>query len=346
MALASCEEVYNPELDSVDDYLFVEGRFLANSQVNELKLYKTLNFNSETTQYPSVSGAEVTLIDDKGAQVGLEEADQGTYLLNQILESDRQYHISIEWEGEVYESTVQPVPEIPGFDTVYGVIETKLTLPDGENSVEDLNSERGVQLYTDINNEGELKNYWFYGRKVLQYVYYIDSMMFGELVQLPVYSWKSYYPSGAYNIAGPPEYSTSDAIIKHPLEFFGNYDRILADTQYFSGWIYIIGQYGITEENYQYYEDLNKQLEAEGKIFDPIYVQAEGNIKCTSNPAITVLGNFEILSCKEHRYFLSYNNRNETINLKKIPYFYEIPESGETVETQPDFWESMGKRYP
>ena len=221
-----------------------------------------------------------------------------------------------------------------------------ISLGDGENSVDDIESESGIQLYADLMNEGSLKNYWFSGKYVLQYIYYIDSMMFGEIVQFPVYCWKTFTSSGIYNIAGPPEFSTVDEIYKHPLSFFGDYDRILADTQYFAGYIYQINQYGITEENYNYYDDLNSQLEADGKIFDPVYVQAEGNISCTSNPETVVLGNFEILSYTQHRYYLMYYNRNDNITLKKIPYFYDIPSAGEIVEFSPDFWETKGKVYP
>ena len=169
-----------------------------------------------------------------------------------------------------------------------------------------------------------------------------------EPTRMPIYSWHSYYPTGVFNIAGPPEFSTSNTISKHELEFFEkDYNKYIADTMSFAGWIYYIYQYGINEDTYNYYSDLNSQLDTDGKIFDPVYVQAEGNISCTSNPDIVVLGNFEISSFSEKRYFLNYAKVLDTItSLKNIPYFYDIPEMGHIKDDMPDFWETSNRKYP
>ncbi len=154
-------------------------------------------------------------------------------------------------------------------------------------------------------------------------------------------------------------------IIKHPLEFFNNnyWDYFnnqaeLADSFLFEGWIYIIDEYELNEDTYNYYTKLNSQLDANGKIFDPVYEQTKGNIKCISNPDIIVLGNFEISSHKEYRYFLNYRRESQTFTLKQIPYFYDIPEEGEVIyvlatgsiigdyDFPPDFWEREQKDYP
>ena len=129
-------------------------------------------------------------------------------------------------------------------------------------------------------------------------------------------------------------------IKKHRLEFFNqNYYQLIADTQSFAGWIYIIDQYGISEEAYNYYSDLNSQLEAQGKIFDPVYVQVEGNISCINDQEKVVLGNFEIESHKEYRYFLQYGRKNGRFKIKEITHFYDIPNTGSIIDNRPDFWE-------
>ena len=156
----------------------------------------------------------------------------------------------------------------------------------------------------------------------------------------PIYIWQTFYPSGSFNIAGPPRYSAEKNIKEHRLEFFNqNYYEIIADTQEFVGWIYIIEQLGISEKAYNYYSDLNSQMEAQGKIFDPIYIQAEGNISCTSDPEKMVLGNFEIESYKQHRYLLKYNTINEKFSIQKLNRYGPIPTKGFIRDIQPDFWE-------
>ena len=109
--ISSCEEIYSPDLDTSENYLFVEGRFVADEQTNTLKLYKTLDFFSETRQYPVVPGASVILIDDLGNQTALADLGDGNYQLDYLLENSRRYKIRIEYGGEVFESTLQSVPE-------------------------------------------------------------------------------------------------------------------------------------------------------------------------------------------------------------------------------------------
>jgi hypothetical protein len=49
-------------------------------------------------------------------------------------------------------------------------------------------------------------------------------------------------------------------------------------------------QYAITEDAFKYYEDLKKNTEGLGSIFDPQPSLTTGNIRCLSNPAERVLG--------------------------------------------------------
>ena len=114
----------------------------------------------------------------------------------------------------------------------------------------------------------------------------------------------------------------------------------------FAGWIYIIYQYRINEDTYNYYEKMNQQLDNEGKIFDPIYIQLDGNITCETDPDKKVLGNFEISSYAESRYYLNYNIKDKNFRLKRIPYFYDIPLAGYIIKFPPDFWEYPNKIYP
>ena len=232
------------------------------------------------------------------------------------------------------------MPESPDLDSVYGGFDYKTTTSGAVDSDEDVVTNYGLQVYTDINNSGKLYHYKFEGKRIIQYYDFYDTIMDGEETTLTIYGWKTYTPSGTYNIAGPPQYSSEKSITKHELEFFNqNYYTYIADTQSFAGWIYIIDQYGISEDAYNYYSDLNSQLEADGKIFDPVYVQVEGNISCASEPDQVVLGNFEIESHKEHRYFLRYSKNSETSSIREMTEFYDIPSSGYILDEQPDFWE-------
>lgn len=343
----ACEEIYRPDLQVVDDLMVVEAILISGKPTNTIYLYRTKGFNETDASYPRVGGATVYLSDDKNKRIDCNEYSDGAYELNEILDPERSYRLNIQLEGDTYISEMQSIPETPHLDTVYGNREYEVTVEGTASSSESIAKEYGIKLYTDIKQTGNTKHYRFYGRKVVQYTDYFDTVINGLPSQPRIYIWRSLYPDGVFNISGPPRYSTSTDIKKHPLEFFSNnFNRYFPDTMNFEGWIYIIDQYGLNEDTYNYYDKLNSQLGTEGRIFDPIYSQITGNIKCTNDPTKTVLGNFEISSYAESRYYIMYDQLHEPFKLKRIPYYYHVPYSGYIKMYMPDFWESMFKNYP
>lgn len=347
LTIVACEEIYNPKIDEVDNMLVVEAILRIDQQLNTINLYRSRGFNNTDESYPRVSGATVFLTDDRGGTLNFAESTPGVYITNEFLDTDRIYTLNITLDGEHYVSEAQQVPGTPVLDSVYGEFVEKVSVEGTANSSEDIVKDYGIQVQTDIMEQADVNHYRFYGRKVVQYLDTYDTVILGMPETRPIYIWRSVYPSGTFNIAGPPAYSTSRDIMKHPLEFFEeNYFNYIPDTMSFMGWIYIIDEFGINENSYNYYTDLNQQLGAEGRIFDPVYIQLEGNMHCESNPDLIVLGNFEITSYTEYRYFLFYYKGSGEFWLRKIPYFYDIPERGYIKDDRPDFWEQISRTYP
>ena len=174
----------------------------------------------------------------------------------------------------------------------------------------------------------------------MQYTY---QAQMGDMTET-VYAWKSFYPKENFNIAAPQEFSSSTAILKHELTFLTKNPYVMGGR--FAGWILILYQHGLSESAYNYYDDLNNQINAQGRLFDPLYVQARGNIKCTGDSTQIILGNFEIANITEHRFFVQYMSGSEVYFFKPIPYFYDISDSGALFAEKPDFWEEPVKFYP
>lgn len=347
LTFVACEEVYNPKIDEVDNMLVVEAVLRVDQQVNTVNLYRSRGFNSIDEGYPKESSALVYLTDDVGGRLEFSLFNPGVYQINEFLDPDRIYQLHIELDGDHYISDFQEVPIEPVIDTVYGEHEYKVSIHGTAGSSDDIIKEYGIQLYADINDQVDLNHYRFYGRKVIQYMDTYDTVIMGFPETRPIYIWRSVNPNGIFNIAGPPSYSTSRNIIKHPLEFFeDDYFKYMPDTLSFSGWIYIIDEFGINENSYNYYTDLNQQLGTEGRIFDPVYVQLQGNVYCENDPDKIVLGNFEITSYSEYRYYLYHARGRDDYFLKKIRYFYDIPSRGYVKDDQPEFWETISKTYP
>ena len=346
--IISCEEIYEPDLESVDDCLVVEAIFIANSSYNTVYLHKSTGFNDQKPEYEPVTGALVYLNDENGNFYECREDAPGAYGTDLTLEKEKSYNLLIKVGQEIYKSENESIPQIPALDSIYGEYITKISTTGAVNSTEDIISTYGIQLYADMNYKGDLNHYRFYSRKILQYTDHYDTIIWPEPEpeRRLIYGWKSYYPAGIFNIAGPPAYSTEKNISKHQLDFFpDDYNKFIADTQLFAGWIYILYQYGLNENTFNNYKDLNSQLGAEGKIFDPVYVQARSNITCTSDRKKVVLGSFEISSVTEHRFFMQYYRTAGNFRMRRISQYFDIPEQGYIKDIMPEFWELPKSSY-
>ncbi|WP_319482143.1 DUF4249 domain-containing protein [uncultured Draconibacterium sp.] len=335
--LSGCEDVYRPDIDVVDNVLVADARISADEAVNYIHLYESVAYYDNAGSGPAVTNANVQLIDSNGNEHELPHYADGQYALNLSLNTDLQYKLKIEYQGEVYESSFERVPQKPSIDSIYGFSEVEMRQESGDNDVDNVDEIQGVRLYADINPGNEMPYYRFTARFVVEYTYWVEVSPFPPLSEM-MYGWRSAYPQGTFNIAAPPEYSTSEEIRKHPLHFLKN-SVTLQEGYSFTGWIIILYQHRITESAYNYYDDLNSQLNSDGKIFDPLYVQARSNIKCISNTDQTILGNFEISASNETRYFLRYVSEDTGFILREIEESYEIPYSGEQLNDIPEFWQ-------
>jgi hypothetical protein len=345
IALVGCEEIYTPKIESRESIIVADARIVAGNSDNVIKLYESRGFNDESYRYPNISGATVYIIDNYENRVELNETSPGIFPVQMNLIPGNEYKIIILHNGHIFESTYEPVPQIPELDTVYGIPETKLVIESGNNDADDIREREGLQLYTDILNEKNLPYYRFTARKIIQYTYPVEVVIRGEVFIEIMYNWDSFNPQNLFNIAAPPEFSATTNILKHPL-FFMEKSISTGNDHSFAGWILILNQYGISKSGYNYYNDLNKQLGSDGKMFDPIYVQARSNLKCTSDSKQLILGNFEISAYREHRFFVKYISEKDGYLIKPIPYFYQIPQFGNSLSTPPDFWEYSNKQYP
>ncbi|HYQ59019.1 MAG TPA: DUF4249 domain-containing protein [Draconibacterium sp.] len=341
---AGCEDIYEPEIDVIENVLVVDARISADADTSYVHLYKSVTFYQATIG-EAIEDAVVTIIDSNGEEYELVNKLAGYYRLVMNIDANLQYKLKIEHKGDTYESFFEAVPKNPALDTVYGVEEIQIRKQGGDNNVDNFEEVHGVQLYADISPNSSVPYYRFTSRFVLQYTYPVE--VIGETgmpVTETMYCWGSVYPTGSFNIASPPEYTSTKEIKRHPLFFLPN-SKTYSLTHSFAGWIIILYQHGLTEQGHGYYDDLNKQLDADGKIFDPMYVQARSNIKCTTDEEKIILGNFEISASTETRYFLRYISEESGFVLRPITEFYDISEFGEQLIEVPEFWQKTNLDY-
>jgi hypothetical protein len=95
--------------------------------------------------------------------------------------------------------------------------------------------------------------------------------------------------------------------------------------------------YALNQESAVYYRELNQQLSYEGKLFDPMTVQLQGNIKCINNPDKPALGLFEVSSCVVKSWWLYFNYNEGQISYIPVRDLSDLPPTG-TTKYLPDFW--------
>lgn len=341
----ACEDIYTPEIEKQESVIVVDARLVYGKNDNIISLYKSITFTDPEINYSTLDGAQVSVFDNNNTEYQLPEEKNGIFKVNFPLNPELEYKIEINYGGNTYESIYEKVPEVPQIDTIYGLSEIKVLEEGGQNNVNDFRAVSGVQLYVDINNESDLQNYRFTARKTYQYTYSVEIMEMGELVEVTMYAWKTMFPQEPFNIAAPPEYSASIDIKKHPLFFIEKQAGVVSG-QLFAGWIIYLHQFSLSKSSYNFYKDLNSQLDADGRLFDPLYVQAKNNLKCVNKPEQIILGNFEISTHVERRYFIKFVSDEKGYLIKPIPYFYDIPLEGEQLQIVPEFWEGTSKIYP
>jgi hypothetical protein len=67
----------------------------------------------------------------------------------------------------------------------------------------------------------------------------------------------------------------------------------------------LVKQYALTEQGYEYWQNLKRNTENLGTLFDPQPSQVSGNIRSVNNPDEPVLGFFSAGSLQEKRIFVA-----------------------------------------
>jgi hypothetical protein len=338
--LCSCEEYYKPDLDVVPGLMVVESHLTNDPNQNFVKLTKMLDFYS-TKQEEKVSGAKVELVEINGQTTKGIESSTGYFTFPTTPVSGKKYVLRITYIKDVFESDPVIMPPIPTIDTLYTnhKLEKSYRLDVYGGPTQVMTPGRDICIDAPISSS--LEYYRFNWRAVIQWEYYL--LPPPEIPPPPYFGWISIYQKGQFNIAGPKQFSISDQVKNHPVLFLGYDSRAYLDsvTQIPKGWIVIIDQYGISKESYDFHEKLNKQISAEGTLFDPVLTQVYGNIHCRTNSKTIVAGFFDLNSYRQYRYFLDIGmNEKSNIVQRRLNRYLIIPDKGYLRGITPAFWEN------
>ena len=366
--LLSCEERYTPEIDKMPQLLVVDSHVTNDPLQNYVWISKTRNFSS-TSAIEWVGGATVELVAENFKTVKARADAPGYYVFPSTPIQGLKYKIRISYLNDIYESDYSMMPPIPTIDSLYTNDKVEKVLRINGYGVPETFESPGREISVDAPNTDQLKYYRFNYRAIIQWKYTPSGPFWDStLIYTPedtlkharikkdaaptakidtsahiLYGWKSITNNDLFNLAGPKEFSTSDKLENLPIVLL-TYNP----TQYLDSlqqkpynWIIILGQYGITKESYDFHEKLNHQFSAEGSLFDPVLTQVYGNMHCVNDPSKIVLGFFDLNSYQQYRYYLNLGSGNDnTVVLRRLTKFYDIPDHGYKRIDPPVFWET------
>jgi hypothetical protein len=292
--LASCIEPYNFPGGSFEDLLVVEAKLYSASQIQEVRLSRTREMNSNIPRVES--NAQVWIMDDD-VRYDFIETTPGIYksLSSFSSEIGHQYQLHIVTaSGDVYESSIAELKETPPIQQVTWEYDANPAI-------------NGIRIFVDTEDPTGASRYYLwefdetYEIRVPNPSYYnyidVDEI---ETRPLPLDIQRCWeHNSSKSIIIGTSANLAEDKIVKFPLVIKRNG---LRDFRF----LYSINvkQYVISQDTYAYLYNLQQVNQSSGGLFDLVPGSLEGNIRHvngTKNP----IGLFLALDQEEERLFIS-----------------------------------------
>jgi len=322
LLLQNCEQPFNPSIDNVGSQMVVEGSISTVPGVHQIKLSLSNPYN-DNSKYTGITGAQVFVSDDEGKIISFDEIGQGGVYetdTNEIFKAEigRIYtlHITTK-DGDVYESIPQRIVKCAPIDSLFCEADQQKVME------QNLNGDGYEVVYDGIRVEENTKglfpnhNFYLYSWKAYE-EYRIDLMTETGLallythVKLPVRYDKFVCTGNADDFSDQqlnhnrllfiPNIELQNFAGKVPDSLLTGGNYIRAET--FQGIVFRLEQKSISDNAFLFWSSVQKQLDATGRLFDPVSSQIAGNINCTSDSSKKAFGVFYAYDISERYAFL------------------------------------------
>jgi hypothetical protein len=297
---------YPPVIVAPGTYLVVEGVINTSLGPTTIKLSKTVDLSSATTKNP-VLKAIVTIESSKGDSYPVPETGNGTYVSATLsLDNSLNYRLRIKTaDSREYVSDFVPVVNSPPIDSINFAVKTD-----------------GIQLY--VSTHDPQNNTRFY-RWEYQETWVLHSEFFslyksnGDTVTERDVNNDQIYQCWNGDTSTTIILATSsglsrDVISNAPVTFIESTSRKLDGKQSSvfeqrapetNAYSIFIKQYALTRQGYDYWENIKKNTQDIGKLFDPQPTEILGNIHSVTNPLEPVVGYISAGSVTTKRFFIA-----------------------------------------
>ena len=320
--IVSCQEPYHPDLGEVQKALVVDAKITNNPGPYLVTLKNSKSFDS-SGYFSGVSGAEVYITDQYGNVFPFFEQNN----LKGFYNSPEWFHAM---EGNTYtlfittpdqsryESTPQTLLPLLPLDTLFATKGVQTEFEEKGAGAKAPVSVTGANLFVDI-AEDPAQSPQTYRIESISYIQYMKEV---ESIMGPIYlyCWRKKFSNdilltGSEFKVNAPELRSQKAGFMPLAQKHYNLDQ----NEFLTNYGAIINLHRLNPDTYQFYQQVKKLLEAEGKLFDPVPSQIKGNIRCVTSPEKLVLGFFEASSVGVFGYHLESGPEDA------VPVFRPVP---------------------
>lgn len=287
----SCKRPYMPPaINAQTGYLVVEGVINPGNDSTKFALSRVVKLDKSTVS--PVTGAQVTIESTSNVSYTLTGNAAGVYSSGPLnLSTSQKYRLHIKTsDGKDYQSDYVEVKITPAIDAInYTIKNNGLQI-----SLNAHDAANGTRYYRWNYSE----SWRFHSKYQSNYVSNGDEVVARNKDQMV---YHCYTGEGSTSILlGSSAQLTQDVIAAAPIVFIPSTSERIEDT-----YSILVNQYALTSDAYNFWQNLKKNTEQLGSIFDAQPSEITGNIHNTANPSEPVIGYVSVSTVQFKRVFIS-----------------------------------------
>lgn len=300
---SSCIEQFHPGIeDTITPKYVVDGRITDQEGYQSVSVSMTSSFNNPN--FVPLTLCKVKITDNNGKVFNLSESIGGVYRVwmgKQSLIHGNSYQVNILTPtGIEIVSDFDQMPECPDIDSIYYV---RKDYPTTNPSI----NREGIQFYIDIDRKNT--NSHFYRWEIEETwehhasspITWFSSGSGEELSNPPDYSrfvcWTTSMMNDVFTLS--TEKIVQNTYKMKALHFVDNQTQRLT-----YGYSALVYQIALSEPAYLFWDKLRFNGNSEGGFTSSQPFSVKGNLRCSTNPELEILGFFSASSIKSKRIFV------------------------------------------
>jgi hypothetical protein len=288
----SCRKSFTPSvIASPNSYLVVEGLINTGDDSTIIKLSYTVKLNDRVSTHPE-NHALVVIESDNGSTYPLAEITTGTYGVPPLhLSASRKYRVRIKTSGnKEYASDFIEVKVTPPIDSIsYRIKSDGLQI--NVNAHDITNNTRYYRWDYE-------ETYQYHVRFDSKYKSNGDTVLPRDLINDQIYRcWRS--DSSSTIVLASTTKLTADVLSQAPITFIVSNSEKVSEK-----YSILLKQYTLTKGAYQFWENLQKNTQQLGSIFDAQPSQLIGNIHNLADTLEPVIGYMSAGTVSKLRKFI------------------------------------------